>query len=100
MHIAKESRRGNELLMFVRRRGDGSSLAKKGGTISMLSFYAKADRHLVAHPRAAAPRQHRRVLGQVKHARYYWLLLAESHLTRRRFGTMLRRIWALPVPMG
>jgi Transposase DDE domain group 1 len=29
----------------------------------------------------------------VKHARYYWLLLAESHLTRRRFGTMLQRIW-------
>ncbi len=26
----------------------------------------------------------------VKHARYYWLLLAESHLTRRLFGSMLR----------
>jgi len=36
----------------------------------------------------------------VKHARYYWLLLAESHLTRRLFGAMLRRIWALPVPTG
>ena len=36
----------------------------------------------------------------VKHARYYWLLLAESHLTRRLFGTMLRRIWALPVASG
>jgi hypothetical protein len=36
----------------------------------------------------------------VKHARYYWLLLAESHLTRCRFGTMLQRIWALPVPTG
>jgi len=36
----------------------------------------------------------------VKHARYYWLLLAESHLTRRLFGAMLRRIWALPVPLG
>jgi hypothetical protein len=23
----------------------------------------------------------------VKHARYYWLLLAEGHLTRRLFGT-------------
>ena len=34
----------------------------------------------------------------VKHARYYWLLLAESHLTRRLFASMLRRIWALPVP--
>ena len=34
----------------------------------------------------------------VKHARYDWLLLAESHLTRRLFGAMLQRIWALPVP--
>jgi hypothetical protein len=36
----------------------------------------------------------------VKHATYYWLMLAESHLTRRLFGSMLRRIWALPVPTG
>ena len=25
---------------------------------------------------------------------------AESHLTRRLFGAMLQRIWALPVPAG
>ena len=31
----------------------------------------------------------------VKHARYYWLLLAEGYLNRRLFGDMLRRIWAL-----
>ena len=36
----------------------------------------------------------------VKHARYYWLLLAESHLTRRRFGAMLGRIAILPFPAG
>ena len=36
----------------------------------------------------------------VKHARYYWLLLAESHLTRRLFASMVRRIEALPVPTG
>jgi Transposase DDE domain group 1 len=36
----------------------------------------------------------------VKHARYYWLLLAEGHLNRRRFGAMLRRIVMLPVPAG
>src|SRR5271157_3069402 len=36
----------------------------------------------------------------VKHARYYWLLLAESHLTRRLFGTMLGRIALLPIPTG
>jgi len=36
----------------------------------------------------------------VKHARYYWLWLAESHLTRRLFGTMLRRMAVLPLPTG
>jgi hypothetical protein len=36
----------------------------------------------------------------VKHARYYSLLLAESHLTRRLFGAMLGRIARLPVPTG
>jgi len=36
----------------------------------------------------------------VKHARYYWLLLAESHLTRRLFGAMVRRIELLPLPAG
>jgi hypothetical protein len=36
----------------------------------------------------------------VKHARYYWLLLAESHLTRRLFGSMVRRIASLPLPAG
>jgi hypothetical protein len=36
----------------------------------------------------------------VKHARYYWLLLAEGHLTRRVFGAILRRIWALPLATG
>src|ERR1700736_301135 len=36
----------------------------------------------------------------IKHARYYWLLLAESHLTRRLFGSMLQRIAMLPSPAG
>jgi len=36
----------------------------------------------------------------IKHVRYYWLLLAESHLTRRLFGAMVRRIAALPGPAG
>jgi len=36
----------------------------------------------------------------VKHARYYWLLLAEGQLTRERFGSMLRRIAGLPLPNG
>jgi hypothetical protein len=34
----------------------------------------------------------------IKHARYYWPLLAESRLTRRLFGAMVGRIAALPVP--
>ncbi len=36
----------------------------------------------------------------VKHARYYWLLLAESHLTRRLFASMLGRIAGLSLPAG
>jgi hypothetical protein len=36
----------------------------------------------------------------VQHARYYWLLLAEGHLNRRRFAAMLGRIALLPAPMG
>jgi Transposase DDE domain group 1 len=36
----------------------------------------------------------------VKHARYYWLLLAEGHLNRRRFEAMLGRIALLPIPTG
>ena len=37
---------------------------------------------------------------RVKHARYYWLLLAERHVTRRLLASMARRTEALPVPAG
>ena len=36
----------------------------------------------------------------VKHARYYWLLLAEGHLTRRLFASMVGRIDGLALPSG
>jgi hypothetical protein len=36
----------------------------------------------------------------IKHVRYYWLLLAESHLTRRLFGGTLRRITTVASPAG
>jgi len=36
----------------------------------------------------------------VKHARYYWLLLAEAHLSWRLFASMLRMIAALPLQDG
>ena len=36
----------------------------------------------------------------VKHARYYWLLLAESHLTKGLFGSMLGRIARLSLLTG
>jgi hypothetical protein len=36
----------------------------------------------------------------IKHARYYWLVLAEGHLHRRLFGQMLRRMDLLSVPSG
>jgi len=36
----------------------------------------------------------------VKHARYYWRLLAESHLTGRLFAGVLGKIAVLSVPAG
>jgi hypothetical protein len=36
----------------------------------------------------------------IQHARYHWLLLAESHLTRRLFADMLAKIAMLPSPAG
>ncbi len=36
----------------------------------------------------------------IKHARYYWLLLAEGHLTRRLFAGMMRKIAVLPSSAG
>ena len=35
-----------------------------------------------------------------KHARYYWLLLAEGNLTRRLFGSILQRIAMLAPPVA
>jgi hypothetical protein len=36
----------------------------------------------------------------IVHARYCWLLLAESQLARRLFGSMVGRIASLPLPAG
>jgi hypothetical protein len=36
----------------------------------------------------------------IKHARQYWLLLAESQLTRRPLAGMLAKIAMLPSPAG
>jgi hypothetical protein len=36
----------------------------------------------------------------IKYARYYWLLLAEIHLTRRLIGGMLQKIAKLPSLAG
>ena len=36
----------------------------------------------------------------VRHPRYYWLLLAKGHLSRRLFGSIPRVIAALPLPDG
>jgi Transposase DDE domain group 1 len=59
---------------------------------------ADADRHVVADQPPTAPRQDGWAADQARPVPR--LLLAESHLTRRLFGSMLRRIWALPVPAG
>jgi hypothetical protein len=67
----------------------GKSLAAAGA--------AQENRQLVADQLAAAAGEDGRLL---KHARYYRLLLAESHLRRRLFASMVRRIELLPLPAG
>ncbi len=59
---------------------------------------AEEDRHLVADESAA--RLMKTGGRLIKHARYYWLLLAEGHLTRRLFGAMLRQLVAQSLPAG
>jgi hypothetical protein len=56
------------------------------------------DRRLVVDQLAAAVGEDGWPL--IKHARYHWLLLAESHVTRRLFGSMVHRIASLPLPAG
>jgi len=36
----------------------------------------------------------------IKHTWYYWLFPVESHVIRRLFGSIVRRIALLPVPAG
>ena|SRR5271166_684783 len=36
----------------------------------------------------------------VKHARYYWLMLAKGYLTKRLVGSMLGRLAGLLLPAG
>ena len=67
----------------------GESLAAAGA--------AEKDRELVAVQFAALVKTGGRL---VKHARHYWLMLAERHLTQRLFGSMVRRIDALAVATG
>ena len=62
-----------------------TNLATSSRTV--VRFYNKRGT-LVADQLAAAAAENRRTIDQ--HGRYYWLLLAESHLTRRLFGGMLR----------
>jgi hypothetical protein len=38
--------------------------------------------------------------GLIKPARDNWLLLTESHLTRRQFGSMVQRTASRPLPAG
>jgi hypothetical protein len=63
-----------------------------------VAFRADAGRHLVADQLAAAVGENRRTTHQTR--AYYWLLLAESHLTRQLFAAMLRKITMPPAPPG
>ncbi len=73
----------------------GLQLRQPGATVSA----ATADQELVADELATALGEDRRKAGETC-ARTYGLLLAEGHLTRERFGSILRMIAALPLPDG
>jgi hypothetical protein len=51
-------------------------------------------------PTSLQPRLVETGVRLVKHARYYWLMLAERRPTRRLFSGMVRRIGALAVATG
>ncbi len=72
--------------------------AQKGVATATMGV-AEQDQELVADEFRAAFGQDRRTAGETC-ARYYWLLLAEGHLTRQRFGSILRSIAGLPKPDG
>ena len=64
------------------------------GCRSLKEQVAPAFRPAVAWPYRSTP--HSTQLGRM----LYWLLLAESQLTRPLFGSILRRVPALPLPAG
>jgi hypothetical protein len=55
-------------------------------------------KELAGYCLAATAGEDRRQAGQARAV--LWLMLAESHLRRRLFGAMVRRIAALPGPTG
>jgi hypothetical protein len=87
----------------------GSRVTSDGGLVlvrefdKQLSFGELIEQHLKVGKWSLTSLQQRLVNtgGRLlKHTRYYWLLLAESLLTRRLLGAMLGRITRLPVPRG
>ena len=85
---------------FRDRRFRGTSEAKKSSTSKPHQNHVTQELTPRAHHGKTTGSGESNSGRLVKHARYYWLFLAESHLTRRLFGAMLQRIWALPVPAG
>jgi hypothetical protein len=78
-----------------RMRSTAAELAHpEASAISSTTGAPDANRHLVADQPPATPRP-RQVGGWSGTPGTTGFLLAASHLTRRRFGAMLRRIWAL-----
>jgi len=84
--------RSNEVRLWL------AVIAYKPGKPLAASGFAAKNRELVFDESPAAAGENGRTL--VKHARYYRLLLAESHLTRRLFAAMVQRITALTIRAG
>ena len=84
--------RSNEVRLWL------TIIAYKPGQPMATASAATENREVVLDEPPAAAGENRRTA--LKHARYYWLLLAEGHLTRRLFASMLGRIDGLALPSG
>jgi hypothetical protein len=64
-------------------------MVREGWEVGKERFYRVYIEEGSALRRKRSASRHRVLRLGIRHARYYWLLLSESYLTRRLFGAML-----------
>ncbi len=92
-----------DVFVLIRGSGGGAGHGTPAATLDVIADWVLGLRPNMSFAKFLTSLQQRLVKtgGRlIKHARYYWLLLAESHLTQRLFGGMLAKIAMLPSPAG